>query len=171
MIRAYLRVASSDLRLAEITEFLGIQPDDSHDIGDQSLSRPTHRYLWSSWQRHLDLGESISGGTEGLSSAIEGLEFGLADALGVLAARSCDVALVVVQELDDRGDTGLHLTAPAIRWLARAGALVDVDQYVEGASFSRAASNWIEGRMWDLRKVRWALLRGGGVGRRNGQRP
>jgi hypothetical protein len=129
---AYVRVTSFQLQSDEIAEALGIEPDESHDKGDSNPYREGGIYKWSKWSKHLVLDDAISMGTEGLSEAIEALGDELADRLAELAKHSCEVAVMVVQELDEQGDTGIHLTAGAIRWLARAGAFFDVDQYVLG---------------------------------------
>jgi hypothetical protein len=128
---AYLRVTSLQLQSGEVSMHLGVDPDESHDVGDANPYREGGVYKWSKWSRHLVLNDEISMGTEGLSEAIEALGGEFADRLAELTTRSCEVALMVVQEFDDPdGDTGIHLTAGAIQWLARAGAYLDVDQYL-----------------------------------------
>lgn len=130
---AYVRVTSFHLQSGEVTLVLGIQPDESHDIGEANPFREGGIYKWSNWEMHLVLDDAISMGTEGLSEAIEALGDELADRLGGLVKRSCEVAVMVVQEFDGpEGDKGIHLTAGAIRWIARAGAFFDIDQYVLG---------------------------------------
>ena len=87
-------------------------------------------YKWSTWSRYLVLDDAVPWGTEALTAAIEALGGGLADRLGELGRTSCEVDLSVVQELDEESDLGIPLTAAAIGWLARAGAYLDIDQYV-----------------------------------------
>ncbi len=129
---AYVRVTSFQLQPHEITEVLGVGPDESHEIGDANPYREGTFYKWSRWERYLVLDDSIPMGTDALTEAIEALDGELADRLGELARTSCEVSLSVVQELDEQSDSGIFLTAAAIGWLARAGAYLDIDQYVFG---------------------------------------
>lgn len=79
----------------------------------------------------LSFPAGVHQGTEGLSAAIESLDMALAGRLSTMASLGCNVVITVVQELRDEPDSlGLHLTAAAIRWLAAAGASIDIDQYV-----------------------------------------
>ena len=126
---AYLRVTSLQLQPGEITQALGVEPDESHGIGEADPDS-LGTYKWSVWSRYLVLDDAVPWGTEALTAAIEALGGGLADRLGELGRTSCEVDLSVVQELDEESDLGIPLTAAAIGWLARAGAYLDIDQYV-----------------------------------------
>ncbi|MDT9593734.1 DUF4279 domain-containing protein [Nocardioides zeae] len=133
--RAYLLVWSRALRLSEITRSIGIEPSESHDIGDPNPYYESGNYRYASWKWDLDDDRRISPGTEELSEAIEELSDDLADRLKELVNRGCFVELRIVQVFEgdvELDDPGIHLTAAAIRWVARAGALIDVDQYVPG---------------------------------------
>ncbi len=90
---------------------------------------------WSTWSVVLRWPSDLHAGTAGLAFAIDALGPALAERAGKLAAGACDVVVSVRQELADVPTSlGLHLTAGAIRWLALAGADVDIDQYLqEGA--------------------------------------
>lgn len=128
---AHILVWSNSVRLAEITKVLGIEPDEFHDIGDVNPYRDGGIYKWSKWKMQLDVEHPISPGTEGLSEAIEAMSDEVADRMRSLADRSCNVELRLRQTFegdDELDDPGIYLTAPAIRWLARAGGLLDVSQ-------------------------------------------
>ena len=126
---AYVRVTSFQIQPHEITQALGVEPDESHDIGNTN-PYSLRAYKWSMWSKYLVLDDAVPLGTEALTAAIEALGGGLADRLGELGRTSCEVDLSVVQELDEESDLGIPLTAAAIGWLARAGAYLDIDQYV-----------------------------------------
>ena len=108
---------------------LASSPDESHGIGDAN-PHSMGTYKWSRWSRYLVLDDAVPLGTEAFTAAIEALGGELADRLGELARTSCEVSLMVVQEIDEESDSGIHLTPAAIGWLARAGAYLDIDQYV-----------------------------------------
>lgn len=131
---AYIGVTSLKIGLGEIIGVLGIEPDRSHDIGDPNPYRECTFYEWSNWESHLEVDGTISKGTEGLWQVVEALSDEFADKLATLKGRSCEVSLQLVQYFDtediDNVDTGIHLTADAVRWIARAGALIDIDQYI-----------------------------------------
>ncbi len=131
MLRASLVVQSRELTLAEISAPMGRQPDQGHDRGSLAPVRGVSRE-WSTWSVDLQWPSDLHGGTAGLAFAIEALGPELAERAGRLAARGCDVVISVRQEMADvPTPLGLHLTAGAIRWLALAGADVDIDQYLE----------------------------------------
>ena len=122
---AYVRVTSLQIQPHEITQALGVEPDESHDIGNTN-PYSLRAYKWSMWSKYLVLDDAVPLGTEALTAAIEALGGGLADRLGELGRTSCEVDLSVVQELDEESDLGIPLTAAAIGWLARAGAYLDI---------------------------------------------
>ncbi len=131
-LRAAISAESQDLTSSDISSALGCLPSTSHDVGSAGSLRPEPRER-SLWSLDLSWRAGAHAGTEGLSQAIEALGTPFADRLANLKARGCDVVLSVVQELADEPEsTGLHLSAPAIEWLARAGAALDIDQYVIG---------------------------------------
>lgn len=137
---AYLRVTSHRSRLAEISDVIGFAPDRCHEIGDANPYRGGDSYKWSKWIMYLEMREEFRAGAEGLSDAIEALSNDFADRLSKLANRFCEVQLMVVQELEYEKDKGIHLTAEAVRWMSRAGASLDIDQYV--LSRPRRAWRW-----------------------------
>jgi hypothetical protein len=131
MITAALVIQSSDLSLDEITATMAREPDAGYDRGSVALSSKVIR-KWTSWSMDLAWPRGTHGGTEGLAVAIESLGELVAARVAKLAARGCDVVVSVRQELaDDPAAIGLHLTPSAIKWIALAGAAIDVDQYVE----------------------------------------
>lgn len=133
---AYLHVTSKVMRLPDISAALGLEPDKSvdsvqpHDIGD--LNPKGIEYRWASWLMKLKLDDSISKSTEGLEEAIESLDDELADKLAGLGEMGCAVSIQLVQEFifDEDNDTGIFLSPGAIRWMSRAGAFLDIDQYL-----------------------------------------
>ncbi len=134
MVRASLVVQSREFTLAEISAVMGRQPDQGYDRGSVAPVRGMPRE-WSTWSVVLRWPSDLHAGTAGLAFAIDALGPALAERAGKLAAGACDVVVSVRQELADVPTSlGLHLTAGAIRWLALAGADVDIDQYLqEGA--------------------------------------
>ena len=153
-------MTSSELSLAELTQALGREPDPgrSRDIGHM-LRFPVRPATHAWWSLELDFVDEVHRGCYGLSDAIVGLGDELADRIIEFAPRIADVALSVEQHLDpDDVDTdGIHLEAPAIAWLARVGAYVDIDQYAKEATFRDALRGWGEARMWNLRTLRWRI--------------
>ena len=76
--------------------------------------------------------DAISMGTEGLAESLEALSDEFADRLAALVEPSCEVSVQVVQKSveGEDNDMGFQLSPGAIRWMVRAGALVDIDQYL-----------------------------------------
>lgn len=134
MVKASLVVQSREFTLAEISALMAREPDQGHDRGSLAPVRGVPRE-WSTWSLELQWPRDLHAGTAGLAFAIEALGPELAERAGQLAARGCDVVVSVRQELADVPTSlGLHLTSGAIRWLALAGADIDIDQYLqEGA--------------------------------------
>jgi hypothetical protein len=131
MIKAALVVQSRELSLDQISAVMARRPDSGYERGSLSPVGKVPRAA-TSWSLELDWPRETHGGTEGLAAAIESLGRSVAEHAATLAAQGCDVVVSVCQELaDDPASVGLHLTPEAIKWLAMAGATVDVDQYVE----------------------------------------
>lgn len=131
MIKASLVVQSRELTLADISKAMGRLPDDGYDRGSLAPVRRFPRQ-WTSWSAELAWSHDVHGGTEGLATAIEGLGQQLAERAAMLTLRGCDVVISVHQELTDTPESlGMHLTSGAIRWLATAGAALDIDQYLD----------------------------------------
>lgn len=131
MIKATLCVDSRDLSTSQISEVLGRAPDTAHERGSLSPLRKVPREE-SCWELELALPPEVHDGTEGLAAAIEALGRPLAQRLAELDSLGCWVVVSVIQELTDDSVThGLHLTPGAIGWLATAGAILEVDQYVD----------------------------------------
>lgn len=91
---------------------------------------PVHR-----WTLGLPVPDPHPGGEEGISAVLLALGDDLADRLGGLVSEGCDVMVVVVQRvidpLRDPGSVGIALTADAVAWMARAGAALVIDQYLD----------------------------------------
>ncbi|MCX6405287.1 MAG: DUF4279 domain-containing protein [Propionibacteriales bacterium] len=130
MIKASFAIESRELTLDEISAAMAREPDRGFERGSVGPSSTWTRD-WTSWSMELQLPRDIHAGTEGLTTAIASLGTPMAERAATLAAKGCEVVLSVHQELADRPeDTGLNLDSAAIRWLAAAGAVLSVDQYV-----------------------------------------
>lgn len=135
MIRASLAVESRILTLEEISSKLERDPDSGHEMGSP-IPIPIRAgvlRVWSLWEIALPIPVGQHPGTEGISSAIELLDGDLADRIAILvAAKHCEAVVSVVQELSssDTSESGFHLSATALSWMARAQAALDLDQYV-----------------------------------------
>jgi hypothetical protein len=132
MFKADLVVTSGEFTLDDLSERLG-RADAGWSRGDSGFQGRVRE--WSCWTKHLGLVPHLHAGTAGLDAAIADLGDELAVQLGDCASDGCTVVLGLVQEFPpgDTGDsTGLHLSASSLAWLARAGAELDVDQYVIG---------------------------------------
>ena len=151
MIRASINVESEDLSLEELTASIGQEPDEGFRRGQPSKVNAARKLARSTWAMHLDLPDSQHAGTEGLSMSLGDLSIDLADRLGALSQRGCDVVFAVVQEIEgssDQASKGLHLDEDGIRWLARARASFVLDQYWLDAGFeSGSASSDSDGSM------------------------
>lgn len=134
-IRVELTVESPDLSLAEIEAIIGRPSDPTGQTkGEASPLAPTDVRVRSTWVLRLNLNRSTHTGTQGLDEALRELPDELADQLAAAREAGCAVVFGVVQNLsssDSNAATGLHLSGEAIGWLARARALLDVDQYVD----------------------------------------
>lgn len=132
-LRAELSVASLTYNLAQLEEILGLASGPAgYSKGDPGKFANGGVRPRSTWVYPLSWNVSLHGGTAGLDAAISGLPAMLADRLSSAHELGCEVVLSVVQLLStsepERG--GLHLSSATVSWLARARAVVDVDQYV-----------------------------------------
>ncbi|MFD5814189.1 DUF4279 domain-containing protein [Streptomyces sp. NPDC127038] len=130
--RMYLRVVSEALQPHEISARLGCEADEATAIGSRRCPQSAPR-KHATWIRHVRApGES--GPPEDLEPVVLAWGAEFAAALGRLAdSKEADVSLVVVQEItapEDPQQKGIFLRAALLAWLARAGALLDIDQYV-----------------------------------------
>lgn len=132
MFRADVRIVSETHTAADITQVLGVRPDDTRAVGDA-------RFSWSppagvhTWVRHVNSGESCPR-FEDLAEGIQGWGADLAHKLGTLSRQGLEVQLSVVQDIADPNDPmekGITMSAALIQWLAEAGASVDIDQYID----------------------------------------
>jgi hypothetical protein len=153
--RASLVVVSTELRLAEITEAMGQDPDQGFDHGEPMPLGKSRS--WSKWCLGLAFDDALHRGCDGLSPAIVGLGNDLADRAAALHARGCSIVLQITQFIDpeDLMTDGVHVDEAAVMWLARAQACLDVDQYAADATFVRAARSWLDSRVWNVRAIRW----------------
>ncbi len=127
-----LRVVSSVMQPEEITEQLGVEPDEANAIGSRRrwTSPPrTH----TTWMRHT---KPSSEGARPEDLAPQVLAWGedFAKALGRLVdSTDAVVYLELVQEvtdLEDPNQKGIWLTHDLIAWLTLAKGSLDIDQYI-----------------------------------------
>lgn len=133
MIAAKIKVMSDDHTLAQLEARIGVDSGSSgHTIGDLGRVRK-QRLDWSSWVMELELDPTRHAGVDGLDAAIATLPLELASNIAALQSEGCTVVLDVEQRLtcNDPRDHGFHLSAESLRWLATAGALLDLDQYTD----------------------------------------
>ncbi|GAA5014816.1 DUF4279 domain-containing protein [Actinopolymorpha pittospori] len=128
----YLRVVSESLQPEEISERLGVEPDESTSIG--SRKRPESRpRSHATWIRRVVAAEGCAR-PEDLEPVVVGWGPDLADALGRLAeSGEAAVSLEIVQEIRDLNDPrqrGIFLGADLLAWMGTARASLDIDQYV-----------------------------------------
>lgn len=76
----------------------------------------------------------MHGGTEGISRSILAMGDELADRLAALKQYGCVVVVSIAQEIEDEASLGVSFSEGAVSWLARAGAGISIDQYVETGS-------------------------------------
>jgi hypothetical protein len=132
MITASLTLESLTISAEELTRRLGRAPDRSHVKGQaigEGNQRPRRAHHWE-----LALVDHTSShfGTEGLSRAIAALGFEFADRVASLGPE-VDVVIDVVQRIRDEFDyesKGILVESNAIAWMARAHALLSIDQYI-----------------------------------------
>jgi hypothetical protein len=134
VFEAELSVSSTDLTLGDLEGRLGrVSGPAGYSRGDPSGVSGRAPRARSCWAEKLALEPDRHPGTEALDLAIFGLDAGLADRLAQCRRDGCVVVLGILQRIpvgDQRWATGLHLSAASLTWLARAGAEIDVDQYV-----------------------------------------
>jgi len=134
VFEAELSVSSNDLTLGDLEERVGrVSGPAGYSRGDPSGVSGGAPRARSCWTEKLALEPGRHPGTAALDLAILGLDTGLADRLAQCKRDGCEVVLGIFQRIPvgDQGlATGLHLSAESLSWLARAGAEIDVDQYV-----------------------------------------
>ncbi|WP_245738498.1 DUF4279 domain-containing protein [Streptomyces sparsogenes] len=128
----YLRVVSKSLQPEEISNRLGVEPDESTSIGSRRHPQSPPR-SHATWIRHA--GET--GGyarPEDLEPVVVGWGMDLANSLGRLAdSGEAIVSLEIVQEIrdiDDPQQKGIFLGVDLLSWMGTARASLDIDQYV-----------------------------------------
>lgn len=133
MFRIYLRVVSHRLEPESVTSGTGLIPDRVTRVGE-SLSSGSRRRRFNSWEKHVADPESGAARVEDVEDVLVGWGDEAAVALGKLGADpDVTVSLVIVQRIDapeDSTQTGIPLGEHTVAWLARAGASIDIDQYV-----------------------------------------
>ncbi|WP_405805991.1 DUF4279 domain-containing protein [Streptomyces sp. NBC_00210] len=131
VFRMYVRVVSGTLTPEDITERLGVRPDEAHAVG--SRRRPEHPpRAFTSWIRHAEA-PVPEARPEDLEPVVLGWGPGFATALGELAGNGAEVSLVIVQRIEDIESTaakGIFLGPRLIEWLSSAHASLDIDQYI-----------------------------------------
>ena len=129
MTRVYLGVETASVEAEEITRRISIEP--------------TATSAWRSPQTDLvyarldfDLGSGLIAYLVVEEAGQRLLAFGheVADEFGWLAKQpDTTVFLMIVQQVSDEGRTkGLMFGPGVVEWLARAGASIVIDQYVDG---------------------------------------
>jgi hypothetical protein len=130
--RCYLRVVSTDLQPDEITEALGVAPDEATAKG--SIRRGGTLRQFTSWKRYVTVTAEAGGRPEDFEPVILGWGDQFAQALGALAQNpSVDVSLELVQEIRDiesAQEKGIYFGPDLMAWLAKARAGLDIDQYI-----------------------------------------
>jgi len=135
MFKADLTVESQTHSLLEIEALLGTASGPTgYSQGDPIppvLERARQR---SCWVQELDVADGTHPGTAALDAVIGGLANEFANRLADAHGQGCAVTLSILQEFSTDGaaswDFGLHLSATAVGWLARAHATLDIDQYL-----------------------------------------
>ncbi|WP_367134560.1 MULTISPECIES: DUF4279 domain-containing protein [Streptomyces] len=128
----YIRVVSGTLTPVDITNLLGVDPDEAYAIG--SRKRPEYPPRSNtSWIREVEASVP-SARPEDLEPVLLSWGDSFATALSGLSSREvAEVSLVIVQEIRDiesSAEKGIFLGAGLLAWLARAGAALDIDQYI-----------------------------------------
>lgn len=136
----YLRVVSSVMQPEEVTERLGVEPDEAHAIGSRRRPEAPPR-AHMTWERHTSPARDDAR-PEDLLPQVLGWGEEFARVLGRLV-ESTDAAvfLEVVQEvtdLEDTSQTGMWFGPDLITWLSLAKASLDIDQYICPVSRSGA---------------------------------
>ncbi|MCL2849522.1 MAG: DUF4279 domain-containing protein [Micrococcales bacterium] len=131
MINAKLAITSVEMSLADISQVMGHSSSGGFDRG--TPRRGAGVYEHTLWNLELGgVGDNLFG-VYGLTGAIERLGVDLADRVRLLVERGCDATVGIYQEFvpnEDESGHGIHLDADAVAWVSRAGASIDVDQYV-----------------------------------------
>lgn len=134
MIALKIVVESAEIRAESIARRLSMDPSGAR-LARPSRVRPIPGAPVHRWSLDLPIRAFHAGGEEGISAVLVALGEDVADRLGGLAADGCDVMVMVVQRvidpLSDPGSVGIALTADAVAWMARAGAALVIDQYLD----------------------------------------
>ncbi|MFE9496713.1 DUF4279 domain-containing protein [Streptomyces collinus] len=130
--RMYLRVVSESLQPEQISARLETEPDEATAIGSRRRPQSPPR-AHTTWIRHAPAPDG-PGRPEDVEPVILAWGPQFATALGQLASSGdAEISLVIVQKLTDPEDPqqkGIWLSAPLLSWLTKAGASLDIDQYV-----------------------------------------
>jgi hypothetical protein len=123
-------VESDEMSLSQIGAAMGRDPDEAADVAP-SGPQVAQRGPFRSWSASLAWAVDVHGGTEGLGAALEGLGPDLADRARQLVSRGCTAAVRVTQQLSDHSWTkGIHLETGPVKWMAAAGAELNIEQQV-----------------------------------------
>ncbi|WP_237293016.1 MULTISPECIES: DUF4279 domain-containing protein [Streptomyces] len=129
--RMYLRVVSESLQPAEVSERLGVEPDEATSIGSRRRPQSPPRSQ-STWIRHAST--EAGARPEHLEPVVLGWGPDLAASLGRLVdSGEAAVSLVLVQEIRDLEDPqqkGIFLGPDLMAWVGAARASLDIDQYI-----------------------------------------
>jgi Domain of unknown function (DUF4279) len=127
----YLKILSDKMTAAQISSFLGIEPDRAitkGEIAQDSISgRPAKWTMWRLAEHgssSADISELVSALHKRISLIVPGLK--------ELRQSGCEIVLqfALYHSSADEGGRGFTLDAPLLKSLADIGAIVDVDQYV-----------------------------------------
>lgn len=124
-----LGVESASLLDAEISDFVGLAP-----TATSRWRSPSTQVEYTRWDVDLARGPVSWEVAQEAAQKLLTLGDGIATHLGELSTqKETSVTLSIVQRLstDDR-TTGLNFSSEVVAWLARAGAVIDIDQYVFG---------------------------------------
>jgi Domain of unknown function (DUF4279) len=129
--RAFLTVISETMTSGQITDFVGVQPDEAVDKGEVAPNsiggRPSK---WTIWKL-IEQG-SASVDISQLLNALHGRILHIEPLLKNLRETGCEIILqlALYHSLSDETGGGFMRDVPLLRSLADIGASVDVDQYI-----------------------------------------
>lgn len=130
--RMYLRIVSATLQPEEISQRLGVDPDESERIGNRRHPQ-SPKFVESRWIRRART-PGNGARPEDLAPVVVhwGMEFALS--VGQLVrSGEASASLEIVQEirdLDSAEEKGIFLSPELCAWLAAAEASLDIDQYI-----------------------------------------
>jgi Domain of unknown function (DUF4279) len=127
----YLKIESRSLSPTQISQGVGLAPDEAVAEGDIPPGSVAGRPLgWNRWvlREHGTASSSI----DNLLSALHGRLVPVEDRLRTLSRGDCMIGLIIVAYHlpGDGASPGFHIGHEFIKLLAGIGAYVDVDQYV-----------------------------------------